>query len=128
MAPRSRSPSARGYRPVRSDRRSNRLVAPLLPLLAREQGVRLLVADEFLLHRIPLQLAAEPDRDPREVAHARRAVPDLRVADWLFPRLHRLEEVPHVVGAHRQARVLVAEFVVENLRPARLDLPAGDEQ
>src|SRR5688572_20226444 len=108
--------------------RSDRLVAPLLPLLAGDEGVRLLVADELLLHRVPRQLAAEPHGDPGQVADARRPVTDLRVADGLLPRLHRLEEVPHVIGAHRQPHVFVGELVVENLRLARLDLAAGDEQ
>src|SRR5688572_23494092 len=64
------------------------VVGPRLALLAGELAVRLLVADKFLLRRVPRQLPPEPDRDPAQMTHRRRPVPDLDVADRGLPRFH----------------------------------------
>src|SRR5437870_6533935 len=56
-----------------------------------------LVAAEFLLGRIPLQLALELEGDVAEVANADRAMPDLDVADRPFAAADAVEEVAHVI-------------------------------
>lgn len=54
---------------------------PRLAVGPREPVVRLLVADEPLLGRIPLELAAQANGDVSQVAHGCRAVADFHVAD-----------------------------------------------
>src|SRR4051794_33471756 len=89
--PRKKCPLAERADYFTNGRRSDQV-----PRLARgpaEERVRLRVADDFFLRRVPAQLPAGAVSDVAEVAHERRLVADLDVGDRPLPRPHALDEI-----------------------------------
>ena len=78
----------------------NHRIIERLPHLAGDVGIGLGIADELLFLRVPLQLAAQPNRGHAQMAHAGRAVADLGRADRRLAALHALDEVAHVIVAY----------------------------
>src|SRR5437762_3030508 len=75
----------------------NHLIRPRLALVAREPFVCVLVIDELLLVRVPLQFPTQPDRNDAQVADRDRAMSDLCIANRLFPGTDAFEEISHVI-------------------------------
>src|SRR5262249_39744317 len=106
--------------PISPIRQSNYQL-PRCPILPPEHVVRLLVVDELVRLRIPLQALAGLQRDHADVADDYRPATDLGVADrLLLPVADAFEEVAHLVSrpARVELRVLL-ERLGEQLRVAR---------
>src|SRR5205807_7630700 len=71
---------------------------------------------------------ARPQGDVAQVAHRRRAVADLWLADRRPPRTDALQPVGVVVAAHVEADVALAGRLAQQLGRVGLDAAAGDEQ
>src|SRR6185437_11752827 len=104
-----------------------------LPILPREERVRLCIADDLALGRIPLQFAAEPHGDVREMADLEHPVVRPDVRNRLLAGLHPFDEVRRVVLADLPTVDLLEgpfgkRLVLEILDRLAGDLPAVHEE
>src|SRR5437773_1761147 len=59
-------------------------------------SVRIRVTDDLFLRRVPAQLAAESQRQIRQMADGANAMSALQIGDRLLPRLDAIEKVADV--------------------------------
>jgi hypothetical protein len=101
---------------------------PLLARFASRQLVRLGVADELFLDRVPLQFAAELVADVAQVAHRGRAMAHLGRADRdRFARFHAFDPVAPVVARRIGVELLLAGRLPEYVGgQGRLEISSRD--
>ena len=77
----------------------NHIVVPRLSHWARNRLSDFFIAIKRFPLWIPLYFPAQPNCGDAQMAHGRRLVANLRVADRLFAGAHRFNEIGHVVIA-----------------------------
>ena len=91
-----------------------------------EERVRLGVADDLSLGRIPLEFSTQTHRNVREVAYFEHAVMGPDVGDRLLSRLHALDEVRAMVLADLSAINLFKSSFRQRILLEVLDRLSGD--
>src|ERR1039457_2411568 len=69
---------------------------PRFAIEAHQERGSLPIAGDFFFLRVPVDLAAEPQRDVRQVAGDRGAVPLLDIGDGRMAGLHAIQKIPRV--------------------------------
>src|SRR5262249_2411453 len=104
---------------------SDHVVVPGLAHFASEEAVGLHVVHKTFLHRGPVQLPAQANRDHTQVAQRHRPVADFYIADWRFARADAVEEIAHVIVADREVELLLLEWFLDQVGVARFKFAAG---
>src|SRR5688572_31491616 len=110
--------------PTSADAILNEIIAERATLLARQPGVRFLVAGELFALRVPLQLSPQADGDDAQMTDRDGAMANLRFANRLLPRAHAVEEILHVIVADVERNLLFRQRLREKFRLAGFDLSA----